>query len=317
MLPPPSSSIPASAPGEVGRRSRIRTAAGWLARSRLLHFVVLGAIVFAIAPRSRAPGRDVRLDAGTLSALRAERARRLRVRTLSAEESSKVEARAIEDEVLVREALRLGLDQEDPILRQRLVQKMLFVAEETAGASRPPTDPDLEAYFERTKAQWKRPARIAFVHVVARSEERAAALLPQVTAWAEGAPREAVPPFGDPLPVSRSVSFATSELAAGFGPAFAAAVAQAPVDAWSGPFPSRHGHHLVRVLSRSDEGQATLAEVREDVRAALVQDRRQRAVNDYLRSAVARYHIEVEGRPVTSLSPTDRTAARGEASGED
>src|SRR5262249_18787773 len=161
--------------------------------------------------------RDVHLSAPHLAILKAERARRLGMRALPEDEARKVEQRAIEDELFLREAARLGLDDGDAIIRQRLVQKMLFLVEEMAGASRAPSEEEVLAYYEETQEKWTRAPRVSFVHVVARTSDAALALRPRVVAWslasAANAAKDAVPPFGDALPVSRSVSARLGDIA--------------------------------------------------------------------------------------------------------
>lgn len=297
--------------------SRILAPLKIVARSRLGQFFAIGLVLFAIAPAPRAAGRDVHVSAGHLTALRAERARRLGVRALPDDEAQRVEQRAIEDELLVREALRLGLDEGDAIVRQRLVQKMLFLAEEMAGASRAPTEAEIAAYFDERPDRWMRAARVSFVHVVAPTSEAAASLRPTLLAWSATAPRDAIPPFGDPLPVSRGVSARLSDVAQSYGAPFADAVRALAVDTWSAPIASRHGFHLVRVTANDPARRATLAEVHDEVRASLVDERRHAAVDAWLRASLARYRVDVDGRAVDSLSPSSRTANRGSASGED
>ena len=288
-----------------------------IARSRLAQFLAIGVVLFAIAPAPRAAGRDVHVSAAHLAALRAERARRLGVRALPDDEAQRVEQRAVEDELLVREALRLGLDDGDAIVRQRLVQKMLFLAEEMAGASRMPSEAEIAAYFDEHADRWTRPARVAFVHVVAPTREAAASLRPTVLAWSATAPRDAIPPFGDALPVSRGVSARMAEIVQAYGAPFADAIAALASDAWSEPIASRHGFHLVRVTANEPARRATLAEAHDEARAALVEERRHRAVDAWLRASLARYRVDVDGRIVDALSTSSRTASRGSASGED
>jgi hypothetical protein len=287
------------------------------ARSRLGQFMAIGAVLFAIAPPPRAPGRDVHVSAARLTALRAERARRLGVGALSDAEAQRVEQRAIEDELLVREAERLGIDAGDSIVRQRLVQKMLFLAEEMSGASRVPSEEDVAAYFDRAGDRWTRPARVSFVHVVAPTLAAAEELRPRVVAWSATAPADVAPPFGDALAVSRRVTARLTDVTAQLGAPFGDAVAALPVGTWSEPVASRQGFHLVRVWARDPARRAALAEVHDEVRAAFVEDRRSRAVDAWLRAALARYRVDVGGRAVDSLAPTDRAALRGSPSGED
>jgi hypothetical protein len=296
---------------------RARALAASVVQSRLARFAAIGLVLFGIARSPRAPGRDIHVSAAELSALRAERARRLGVRELGDADALEVEKRAIEDELLVREAQRLGLDDGDAIVRQRLVQKMLFLAEETAGTSRAPTEEEIRAYQAATAERWTLPARLAFVHVVVAGREAAERLRPEVIAWSASAPADAAPPFGDALPVSRSVRARESEVAQTYGAPFADVVASLPVGEWSGPIESRQGFHLVRVTSRDPERAAPLADVHDEVRAALVEERRHEAVDAWLRSSLSRYRVDVDGRAITSLAPSGRAALRGSASGED
>jgi hypothetical protein len=286
-------------------------------RSRLVQFAAIGSVIFAIAPASRAPGRDVHVSAPQLAALRSERARRLGVRALTEDDVQRVEQRAIEDELLVREAQRLGLDDGDAIVRQRLVQKMLFLVEEMAGASRVPTEEEIAAYYTETADRWTRAPRVSFVHVVAPTSEIAASLRPRVVAWSAASAPGAVPPFGDALPVSRSVSARVADVAQTFGASFGEALRRLAVGEWSAPIASRLGFHLVRVSASEPARRAELAEVHDEVRAALVEERRRRAVDAWMRASLARYRVDVDGRAVVALSPSDRAAARGSASGED
>src|SRR5262245_41332924 len=113
------------------------------ARSRLLQFLVIGGLIFVLAPRPPSR-RDIVLDGSALAVLEQAQAQRLGKPVLDADEVREVRTRAVEDEIVYREALRLGLDRDDNVVRQRLIQKVLFLAEDLAGASRAPTDDELD-----------------------------------------------------------------------------------------------------------------------------------------------------------------------------
>jgi hypothetical protein len=162
-----------------------------LLRNRLLQFAVIGALLYALAARGKKNVVD--LDPAVLASLEEAQTRKLGLSALPEEGKREVGARAIEDEILYREAIRLGLDQDDPILKQRLVQKLLILVEDLGGASRDPTDEELRAHYERTRARWKKPARYSIVQVFAQ----AATALPDASALA-GAIEP--PALGDPFP---------------------------------------------------------------------------------------------------------------------
>src|SRR5262245_27273196 len=111
--------MPTAAPPAEGRRERpARARAIWIAvgrailTDRLTHFVVLGAVIFAIAPRPESV-RDIAIENATLKAFEQAQAERQGAPRLSPEQLDAVRARAIEDEILYREARRLGLDTDD------------------------------------------------------------------------------------------------------------------------------------------------------------------------------------------------------------
>jgi hypothetical protein len=278
-----------------------------LLHSRLLHFCVLGGVIFALAPSTR---RSVSLSAGTLTALRAAEAARVAPAALDPERARDVDARAIEDELLYREALRLSLDREDPIVRQRLIQKLLLLVEDLGGASRPPTDAELRAYFEATRASWRRPERVHFVHVYAARRDG----LPARAALPPGA--AAAPPLGEPFPHAREVTDTVDAIARRYGPDVRRALEQADGE-WSDPVPSPLGWHRLRVVARLPGGAATFEQVREELVMDFLLARRGRIVGGYLRTLAGSYDLRVDGRPLRRFTPTRRVAPRADPSAED
>src|SRR6516162_1366668 len=65
----------------------------------------------------------------------------------------------VREEVLYREALTLGLDKDDTIVKRRMAQKMQFLAEDVA-AAREPTREELGAWFEVNRDHFALPPRI-------------------------------------------------------------------------------------------------------------------------------------------------------------
>lgn len=276
-----------------------------LLRHRLVQFVVLGAALHGISPTRDAPYR-IEIRSERLAALlRAEAARAGGV--LGEARSREVEQRALEDEILYREGVRLGLDRNDGI--ERVAQKVLMLAEEMAGATRPPTEAELAEYLERTRSRWVVPARyrlrLVFRHDAAPLE-----------AWARGS-REGAPPTGEPSPLGEEIDVDAERLERTLGAPFVAAVAVAEVGPFIGPVPSPYGYFLARVIERSPARPARLDEVRASLTEALAFERRQEATAAYLRKAFARYRVTLDGTPLTRFEPTRRLAFRSVSSGED
>lgn len=286
-----------------------------LASQRLVHFLLFGGALYAVAPRPPAP-EVVELPGAHLQALVAAQAARQGVSALSPEQIAEVHARALEDEVLYREALRLELDRSDALLRQHLIQKMLLLAEDLGGAGKAPTEAELRGFYEETRARWTVPETLRLMHVFASRREVLEALRPRVLQHEARAP-DSVPPLGEAFPVSRDVRAPAARLAMDFGPVFLQALQALPPGEWSAPVASKYGWHLVKVKERSPERPATFEEIRD----ALVLDyaiaRRQRVVSAFVERALQRYSLSVDGVPVEAPKPTGRLGIRAQLSGED
>lgn len=272
-----------------------------LVRNRLLHFVVLGGAIFLFAPRP-ASQRDIAFASASLNALEHAQKRR-------SDDVGNVKARAIEDEILYREALRLGLERSDTIVRQRLIQKVLFLAEDLAGVSAPTTEADLRAFYAETRDQWKSPERVRFVHVYGRPDRRdeLAALLSGIDTK-DGANHDQPPAIGDAFPLKRAATLSADELARDFGDEFRTALVDLEVGVWRGPVRSRHGWHLVKVLERRPPGQASFEEVEGQLPLTLLLSRKKRAIAEFLHASAQRYRITIDNEPIKDWRDTGRVA---------
>jgi peptidyl-prolyl cis-trans isomerase C len=280
-----------------------------LARLRLVQFIVLGGLIFAFAPAASVSGH-ISLQRRYLDALEAAEAMKTQVNKLAPAQAAEVEQRAMEDEVLFREALRLGLDRDDLLIRQHLIQKMLLLAEDLGGATRAPTEADLRAFFAGHAATYAQPGSTHFLHVYAASAEALAPL--QLD---DGATTP--PGAGEAFALPRDVHKTDPELAATFGPAFVQAVATTPPGHWSAPLQSSLGWHRVKVLERTQTHAATFDEVRGRLPLDFAVERRKAAVKAFLSRAFERYRFDVDGKTVPTFTPEGRLGARSEASAED
>ena len=214
-------------------------------------------------------------------------------------------AEAVDEEILYREAQRLGLDRDDAIVRRRLAQKLTFILED-AGAAGPPSQAEVEKYYARHAERYRRPGRTTFDHVFLSGDSRtdpagdAKVLLDELHGVDDGGWQR----LGDPFMLARSYADRSDQEIAGlFGRIFTEAVAGLPVGGWNGPVESTYGVHLVRVNGRTPSRAPALADVRDRVIADLREDRRRdRSLTAYqeLRDA---YEVEL---PATA-SDTDST----------
>jgi hypothetical protein len=126
-----------------------------LARDPLLHFLVLGGLVFTLDQLVLASGKNPRIIAvgpGVEQELRS-RFRDAQGRAPTAAEIERLRARWVDEEVLYREGLALRLDQGDSVLRERLIHKVLQVLD--SGARVPtPGEAELRTWFEQNRARY-------------------------------------------------------------------------------------------------------------------------------------------------------------------
>lgn len=278
--------------------SRLRA----LLREPLLHFALAGALLFAAyhsyAPRVATPAsRNIVVTAAQVEALRAQ------LQDIDRRPPTDAELeRAIHDyvdaEVLYREAVALGLDAGDLVVRRRLEQKMRFLIEDTTRLA-PATDADLTTYLDAHRTDFDVPARVRLTHVFVSRDAHGAATDAVATALrarllADSVPPETAPALGDSFPAGADLDDMTErELARYFGTDFAAAVMQLPVASWSEPVISIHGAHLVWVREQTPARAVTLDEVRARVLYAFDRERHDTANEERLAALRARYNISL------------------------
>jgi hypothetical protein len=292
-------------------RSAARRLAGQVLSNRIAQFGLIAAALFAVAPRGAAPSR-IELAHTTFDKLHGAAAQKKGLVVLPRDEAAAVDQRAVEDEVLFREGVRLGLDQNDGVVRNRVIQKTLFFAEELADASRAATESELRAYFEAHAADFARPGRVRLQHVFATTE----AALPPKPADAEGVPGRPLA-IGEAGPVPAETSGDERALAEAFGAELGRRLFELPEGKWEGPLKSPFGFHHVKVLAREGSRPARFEEVRGRVIEQLSLERRERAVADFLEKAYGRYQISLDGKPVGAHEVSHRVAVRSVTSGED
>ena len=269
-----------------------------IAREPLVHFVVLGAAMFVVYGRvARPPPERVVVPAAFVKALGEEHRERTG-RTPDAEEERRLVARFVDEELLYREALALGLDRSDLIVRRRLVQKMELLARARV---REPETGELAAFLAANEDRYRAAEVVSFRHVFVSRERHGAGAGADVVkkkaeellaALRDGADAGAL---GDPFVLGASFARRTrGDLETAFGATFAVGALEAPPGEWSGPISSTFGEHLVRVEQRAGGRVPELAAVRSRVREDLLRERREAAVREEIARLRGRYRVEVE-----------------------
>ena len=198
------------------------------------------------------------------------------------------------EEMLVREAKRLGLDEHDAIVRRRLAQKLTFLAEDVAALA-PPEEAALRRYFDSNRERYATPAVVTFSHIYFSPERRTAAQADAAAALAALQP-DGWRTTGDPFLLGRTYAYASvARVRKDFGEAFATAVLAMPPDAaWRGPVESAYGFHLVRVDAQQAAAAPEYEAVAPRVAADYDAERRAEANRAYFEDLQAQYVVRVE-----------------------
>lgn len=166
------------------------------------------------------------------------------------------------EEVLVREALKLGLDRGDAAIRNRLRQKMLFLTE-SAAQTLQPDDAVLEQYLSANPEKFAAPARISFNQIYLGEAPGDAAVAQTRTALTSGQPPETL---GERTLLPEHMAEATpSQVDRIFGAGFFAGIDAMDAGGWQGPVRSGYGVHLVQIDHKTTASQPDLADIRDKV----------------------------------------------------
>ena len=287
----------------------------WL-REPLLQFLVAGLLLFAgyriLHPEFfRQTGANrIEVTAGDLRQLEDVWTAQWHRPPTQSELNGLVERR-VHDEVLYREALALGLDQGDTIVKRRLAQKMEFLADDVS-ALRDPTTDELRAWYGRNSDRFAEPGRLSFRHAYFSTDRRGERARQDATlALSKLANKPVDPPtvaaIGDPFMFQDFYGDRSPEqIASVFGSEFAASVDKLPPGSWQGPIQSGLGWHLVFVTSVTPGRVPSYEKIEADIKGGWIDEQRAEARRRAFEAMKAHYEIRLpEGVRVATV--TDRS----------
>lgn len=262
------------------------------AREPLVHFLIGGAILFGWFAWTGTPvdpaSRTITIDRDVVGNISSGYQQQMGRAPSDTELDALIE-RYVREEVLYREALRLGLDQDDAVVRRRMAQKMDLIAGSQAEVAAP-SDEDLESWLADHPARFAQDIRYSFdqIFFVERSTADLALKSGDLASKLETEAKKIDLPQG----VS---DMPRQEILSRFGQQFARELDQLEAgDEWQGPIPSGLGWHVVRLREVSGGKLPELAEVRQKVeddwRLGTAELRKQEAYQ-LLRDA---YSVEIE-----------------------
>lgn len=295
----------------------------------LIQFLIIGACIYGAYALFGTPEEDFRdtrvhVDSARINGFISEWESRWN-RPPTRDEIDGLIQSYIKEDVLYRQAVAMGLNEDDPITRRRMAQKLEFLTSDLAMMVQP-ADGELEKYFNENSERYRAPDRMTFSQVFFNPDTRGNKTLEDAgealaKLQAAGVPTEESMQLGDGFMLQRDfVSVTGMEAARQMGSGFVEAVVQLEPGAWHGPVLSGYGVHLVYLYSY----EKSAAPVFEDVQAAVLenwqQEQREKFNADFLENLKTRYEIvideipadrilEVSDSTVTDESPVEAAAS--------
>lgn len=277
-------------------------------REPLLHFLLLGAGLFIAYGLMSKPGSDgapgkITVTAGQVEHLATGFAKTWQRPPTDAELKGLIDD-WVREEIATREAMVLGLDKDDTVIRRRLRQKLEFVSDDIA-AQTEPTDADLNAYLKAHPEAFRVEPTFTFSQVYfdpPKHGEHLARDAEQVLAHLKHAGGKAdTSALGDSFLLEQELhSVPTSEVAKQFGEEFAATLSGLSPGQWQGPIESGYGVHLVLVSERTEGSAPALTDVRDVVAREWANAQRLDGNERFYRELLKHYTVTIE-----SLEPVN------------
>lgn len=269
-----------------------------LLREPLLHFFVLGALIFSVYAnldvRNEASPDVISIPATQIDRLTAQFTSIWR-RSPTDEELDNLIDEYVREEVYYREALTLGLDQNDAVVRQRMRQKIEFLAD-TGAQMLEPTADELQAYLVANDEKYNLKALRSLEQIFLGQTPNEDDITRELQSLnADRTRNTSALSKRSMLPAELRLS-RPEAIDSVYGNGFFAQIENFPVGQWSGPVVSAYGVHLVRIL----DSQGARTPTPEEMRATVLRNwQAEKAIElrelDYL-ARKERFTIEIYGR---------------------
>ena len=224
-----------------------------------VHFFVIAVVVFIVYAISNLNGDDViELDQREIDA-RILMQEMVSGQPLTSEQQEFITASYVEEQILVKEAVELGLDN-DARIHDMLAQKMRHVL---SGDIIQPTPAELESFYSSNSELYRAPATVSVDELIL--DTRNEIPMEIQTLISEGVNSDEILEMasGSSAPLPNANHLDLSNI---FAPEFADAVFQSQGNEWIGPFSSNRGQHFLKIIERSEERIPPMAEIADRVR---------------------------------------------------
>ena len=282
-----------------------------LAREPLVHFVLIGAAIYAVYGFSTEEEADdldrvITVSPGEIQSLK-DRWLKQWHRSPTDDEIAGLIRNHVRTQALYREALAMGLDDGDQVIQRRLAQKVEYLVESML-APPEPSNEELQAWFEQNGSRFEQPDRYSISHVYFNPDKRGDTTLDDAEVALRqlhnGAELEDVELLGDRFLLDSDYQNMTeSELRRLFGSGFVDHVVTLEPGIWHGPVLSGYGTHLVIVRNVIRVPPPGLDDVRPMAKAAWMNEKGEELTEVFIENLTSRYEVVVEGpTPATDSS---------------
>ena len=277
-----------------------------LFKEPLIYFFLLGIVVFGLHAYLNTASNDndrfqVEITSSDVDWLRTRWTKQMSREPTDRELQGLIDS-LIREEILYREAVAMGLDEKDSVIRRRLSQKMDFLFKDLADLQQP-TDEQLNDYFLENQERYRIDAEFSFTHVFFSADKRpqtadadAAAVLDQFRT--ENITLDEAASFGDSIMLPMSYERKSSDqIAKILGNQFSQSIQSLETNQWAGPIQSSYGWHLVYIHEQKDSTLPDFEQVRSKIQTDYLAEHRT-AINQQAYDKIAsRYFIFVENLP--------------------
>lgn len=221
----------------------------------------------------------------------------------------------LHQEVLYREAMLMGLDTNDPAIRQRLIQRMYRLIDLTLDSDLVPTDEEVQLYFGNNVREYRTPATATFTHAFIKrggktSSEYKLAVQNLSNRIAEAHPSFSdAPEFGELFLYKLNyIDVEIDEITSYFGDEFATKLFKLEPNAlrWHGPLESTTGSHFVLLVDRKDEETPAIGDIRPRLLADMIAVKRRSRITLMVDDITDKYNIQIDPQFLSSSSGSDK-----------
>jgi hypothetical protein len=285
----------------------------------LVHFLLIGAVMFTVfelkqEEDSVAPNR-ILVDAERVEQLVA-RFSRTRLRPPTDIELERLIESHVREEVYYRRALAMGLDLNDPVIRQRMRQKLEFLLEDLADEAAPDNE-QLMKHMQSHPEEFREALQLSFTQVYLNPDKHQDIAADSVAILARLNSGAIPETEGDQTSLEQELLLADPfQITRIFGDSFAQQIVALQPGGWIGPLYSTYGGHLVKVSDKRDERFPPLEEVRKQVERNYLFERRQELKNITYRKLRDGYEIVIEKKDGTTAAVTENTSVVSDQSAQ-